>query len=148
MRFLFLFCFLLISNLILSQKPNDSIYIEKTPCFGKCPVFKLTLKGTGEIFLKVDTNLTLPRGTYTSNLDLIRTREIFEDFKTQKIFSFKNEYLGKMTDFPTTYLIFKRGKKIKKIKNQYGAPPELKNLEGLLVNLISEIDNWKRVKGE
>jgi hypothetical protein len=145
MRLIILFCLLLFSKLIFSQKTIDFITLEKTPCFGRCPVYTLTLKGSGDVFLKVDTNLALSRGCYEGKIDIQKTKEIFNTYKTQKIFSFKNEYLGKMTDIPTTHITFKMGKKIKKIKDQYGAPTELKNLEGLMVNLLSEIDDWKKV---
>lgn len=139
-----IFFLLILSFNLYAQKPSDYISIQKTPCFGRCPVYTFTLKGNGEAILKVDTNFTMPKGVYTYQLEKEKVKEIFDAFKLGKIYTFKNEYTGKMTDFPVTYLTYKKGRKTKKIKDHYGAPKELKNLEGILVNTINEVTDWKK----
>ena len=44
----------------------------------------------------------------------------------------KNEYSERITDLPTTYIMINN----KKIKDYYGAPTELKDLEKLIEKII------------
>ncbi|MEA5258045.1 DUF6438 domain-containing protein [Arcicella aquatica] len=123
------------SNTDLSAKIIFTL--SKTPCYGTCPVFKMTvfendsLVYEGERFVdKIGvSSKSLPKG---------KVKELVSKFRAANFFEFKKEYSAPITDMPTTYISFTDKTKTLKIKDYHGSPEELKQLEQLLVDLVSD----------
>lgn len=116
--------------------------LEKTPCFGPCEVYKLEIFSTGLLrFTGISNHKMI--GKYRSELKKSALEEIQAKFRDAGFFSFKNEYLGKVSDLPTTYLFFKDGPNEKMIQDYYGAPPTLKELEKIIEDLVVAL-KWKK----
>jgi hypothetical protein len=130
-----------------SQKlPGDSLVIslEKTPCFGTCEAYKLEVFSSGLVkFTGISNHPML--GKYQSEVSKVTLQDICDKFRSADFFSFKNEYTGKMSDLPTTYLYFKDGPNEKIIQDYYGAPTKLKELEKIIEDLVTVL-KWKKGK--
>ncbi len=124
-----------------SQGSNDLVFeIEKTACFGECPVYNLLVYKDRTVILNAQQNLSL-KGTYRSKLSVDRYSELVDLFLKHNFFDFKDKYMGDVTDLPTTYVTFSHEGQSKKIMDYYRAPEELKLLENELHGLIDEL-SW------
>jgi hypothetical protein len=141
------------SILLAEEKTNliTKIELERTRCFGSCPVYKLSISRNGEIvyhgikFVKI--------------IDIKKSRINTRDFekivkKIYKInfFNLKDEYRYKenpdgsrtgVADRPSTIItVYKRNRK-KRILNYFGGPLELEEL-AKLIDKISNVEKWIR----
>ena len=107
----------------LSIDKKKIISLEKKACFGTCPIFTINIFNNGEViyygkkFVKKLGNL---------NLELNQKEINFNNLKS--------EYTENISDLTTTYITINK----KTIKNYYGAPKELKDLEKLIESKILE----------
>lgn len=114
--------------------------LQKTACYGTCPVYELKIYKNRTATLKAEEFLDI-KGNYYTKLDKKTFLNLVETFEESSFFEFKNNYDGKMSDFPTTITSFNNGKKSKTIRNYFGAPEELKELEKLLSELVKS-EKW------
>jgi hypothetical protein len=122
---------------------SSFIEMKKTACRGKCPVYTLKVTGNGIVELVGKQNLD-KIGNYNKTLSKDETSKLFQSFADADFWKFKDEYVSKITDLPTTFLTFSHGGKIKAIKDYHGAPVELKSLEKKLEDIVSSNDGWKK----
>ena len=123
-------CFRLSESTINNQE-DLIISLDKTACFGTCPVYKIKIYNSGKATYeglkhvkKIGLhNLTISEG----EKNIILTNEKKIGFSKMK-----DEYTEKITDLPTTYIMIQN----KMIKDYYGAPPELKELEKKIEELF------------
>ena len=136
------FLIILISGLFLNCSGtyilNDVdliIEMEKTPCFGKCPVYTIRIGKNGKGLYDGIEN-TQKTGTFRFSLTGEELERLEISFREIHFFELKNEYYKPVSDLPTTYLSYHRGGEHKKIMDYYGAPPELKTLENEIEFLV------------
>jgi hypothetical protein len=120
---------------------NPVIVLQKTVCFGSCPVYTLKINGDGKAELKAEQHLP-NLGNFTKTLPPETVQELVNDFDKIQFFSLKDEYTGAITDLPTTYISFTYQGKSKKIRDYYGAPESLKNLEKKIAEFVSD-EGWQ-----
>jgi hypothetical protein len=129
--------FTILSCTVTTKIPEDQLLIrmEKTPCYGKCPVYTLSIgqDGRGVFEGKENTDYT---GLYTFRLRRAQIDELHEAFERAGFFSMEDKYHAYVTDLPTVYLTYRSGGKEKKIMDYYGAPQELKDLENQVETLV------------
>ena len=119
--------------------------INKSYCFGKCPVYNMVILANGNIKLKAIDNLELKNGDYTSNISQNKLETIYNKaleinyFKLNDVYT--NEYIQ---DVPTTItsLLNKETKALKRIENTWDSPRELKLFEEELHQLVAEL-KWQ-----
>ena len=117
--------------------------MEKTSCFGTCPVYELKIYHDGWARLK-GTAHTPYIGNYQLKLspkDVLLVKKAFRD---AGFFDLDEKYYANVSDLPTTYLYYHDGTQSKKVMDYYGAPPNLKQLEAYLATLLER--NWKKAK--
>lgn len=123
------------------------ITLERGPCFGTCPVYKLTILGDGSVKyigsdIKMKGNLTVKEvGERDSKISTKEIIEIIKEFEKIDYFSLQDEYTKRdYTDGRTMITSIKINGKSKTITRYTGdktAPKELLYLE----NKIDEIVN-------
>ena len=113
------------------QSPEKIISLEKTACFGRCPVFKIIIYNNGECLYN-GIKFVKKSGEYNLKINEREVDEILSQAKEIGFDNLKNEYSERITDLPTTYIMINN----KKIKDYYGAPKELKELESLIESMI------------
>jgi hypothetical protein len=127
----------------------DTITLERTACFGTCPVYKLIVRRNGTVsydgkqFVKVS-------GQRSRRISRARFQQLAREIEKINFFSFKDEYLSKampdgsirvVTDLPTTITTVQTGAVRKTVRNYYGDPPELAQLE-TLIDKLTESARW------
>jgi hypothetical protein len=142
MKGLIYFFVALISCTTLKDGSNNRplIILEKTACYGSCPVFKLTVFNNGKLLFNGIENTKL-KGNYCGLLKKRELNKLREAFQKKDFFAYKDSYLTQFKDLPTTYITYFREGKSKKIKDYDGAPIDLRDLENMVQNLI-DIEKW------
>lgn len=118
------------------------ISLEKTPCYGPCPAYKMEIFSSGLVRFKGESNHKMI-GNYESSLHQEDLQKIVQRFRDSNFFKFKNQYTGNVSDLPTTYIYFKDQSNEKTIQDYYNAPEQLKELEQVVENLIPTLP-WKK----
>ena len=124
---------------------SDSLvaYLEKSPCFGRCPTFTFSVYRSGYVVYDGKTNV--PNiGKYYSWLTHQQLVDMGKKAEEAGFFELNDEYRNlHLTDFPTIYIEIRyRGKK-KKITHYDANPPaNLVMMENYLDTLSSQVTNW------
>jgi len=129
-----------------SKKYNatSSIKMKKDPCFGFCPVYIFTIDGTGSATFNGERNVD-KEGNWTRTLSPEETSALFQAFGNAKFWDFEEEYTDSMTDLPTTWITFSHQGQTKTIKDYYGAPEALKNLEKMVEDIAESGEGWELI---
>ena len=122
---------------------TSTIELKKDPCFGFCPVYTFMVDGKGNATFTGDRNVP-KEGTWTQTLTPEQTNALFEAFEKSDFASFQDEYTAQVTDLPTTWVTFDHGGMKKTIKDYYGAPESLKNLEKMIEAIAETDDGWTK----
>lgn len=118
--------------------------LQRTACFGKCPVFELTITGADNKVTYKGTANTDKTGTYERSISDDEISKLMDAFEKNHFFDLKDEYTAAITDVPTTYISYSLNGKSKKIKDRWNAPAELKAMEKLL-DEVGNTGDWKKV---
>jgi len=124
---------------------KESIFItmERTPCFGKCPSYKITIFNTGNVVYE-GLQFAEKQGKYKKKLTKSQLSEIGVQLELINLFELKDKYDSKITDIPSCILYFNYEEKIKKILDRDGAPDKLKKFEKFIDALVIT-DNLEKV---
>lgn len=118
----------------LSQ-PETVIAMKKTGCYGPCAVYEIELRNDRTLIYKGSKNVPVT-GDSRVRISKKEYDDIINQFIQAEFFDFKSNYTSHIPDFPTVFIEFHYEGKDKKIKDYYGAPQELKNLEAAVENLV------------
>jgi hypothetical protein len=120
------------------------IYHERTPCFGTCPIYTLRVQENGKAKLKVERNMELEEGNYQGNVEESKLDMVKEKARSIAFFELKDSYDDRnVTDVPTHITELRIGDKEHKVRNRYGAPEKLEELESLLHGIAKNTD-WRQ----
>ncbi|MBD2744852.1 DUF6438 domain-containing protein [Coleofasciculus sp. FACHB-1120] len=116
-----------------------ALTLERTACFGFCPIYKLTVYGNGKVvyegkrFVKVT-------GTRTTTISKTAARKLIADFQKLNYFKLQDSYTGGHTDDPSAITSLRMGKK-QKIVHYYlpspDAPTQLTELENKIDTVVN-----------
>jgi len=120
---------------------NDAVItLERGPCFGACPVYRLTVYGDGRViyegirFVKIE-------GTRTTTVSEEKVRQLVGEFYAVDYFSLNDEYThADATDMPSATTSITIGGKTKTVIHYHGdfsAPDELTALEDKIDEIVS-----------
>lgn len=151
------FVFVIVSTLV-SCKPHEKktttavafedttvfFKMQRTPCYGKCPNYTVEISNNGKVnyFGKmfVDFEGQHYGNISTTDVELIKTK-----IKEVNFFELKDKYDSPATDMPSTIFEATINKQFKKITNRHNGPPELKDLEKLVEEIVYK-SNLKKVQ--
>ena len=119
------------------------ITLERTACFGTCPIYSLTISGDGKVVYTGENYVTVT-STQTGQISPVTFKELVDEFYKINYFSLQDEYTANITDMPTTITSLTINGKTKKIEDYFNAPEELKKLE----QKIDEVANSKQWVGK
>ncbi len=126
-----------------AEAPYDFLVLEKTPCFGKCPVYKAVIRSDG--FATWDGRMNVSRtGRYEGRVDAATIREIRRQAHEIRFLDLAHKYPVDqvVTDLPETVLTIQFGDMVKVVRNQYGAPATLKSFQSYVEGLLAAVD-WQ-----
>jgi hypothetical protein len=98
------------------QELDAVITLERTVCFGFCPVYTLTIHGDGRVEFDGQQNVEIT-GKQTSRLAPAQVKELLDLFEQANYFELEDEYTAPVTDLPTTITSLTLNGMYKKIVN-------------------------------
>lgn len=118
--------------------PADTIIkLERTACFGECPVYEVTIDGLGTVTY-VGRKFVRVSGRRTARIPVDRVAALLETAEKIRFFSLQDRYRTVrnadgsetiVTDLPTAFVTISRGGISKRVEDYYGAPESLRDLE-------------------
>lgn len=116
------------------------ITLERTSCFGTCPVYSLTINGDGTV-VYVGEDFVKTKGEKETTISIDAVNQLVLEFEKADYFSLNDSYTSfGISDMPSANTSISIGGKTKAIKHYLGdrsAPQQLTELE----NKIDEIVN-------
>jgi Domain of unknown function (DUF6438)/Ankyrin repeat len=133
--------------------PDDLVIkLERTACFGTCPVYSVSIDAKGNVtydgakFVRVD-------GRQRDRIPPARVAILLETADRIGFFNLRDQYHSirnpdgtetHVTDLPTAYVTITRGRQSKRVENYIGAPDGLKQLEDQ-IDEIARTKRWVRI---
>jgi hypothetical protein len=118
------------------------ISLERTPCFGTCPVYKLTVHSDGKVEYE-GKDYVKEKGSRSSKIDQKLFLRLMKKVDAIGFFKLNDRYEGRVTDLPTRITTVTKGDVSKTVRNYYGGPKGLRDLE----QLIDEVTNSAKWTG-
>ena len=116
------------------------ITLERGPCFGACPAYKLTVYGDGRVVYE-GIRFVAVEGTRTATIGKDKVRQLINEFQAIDYFSLDDEYThADATDLPsatTSITIHGQTKTIAHYHGDFSAPEELTALEDEIDEIVS-----------
>jgi hypothetical protein len=122
------------------SKLKPRIEMEKGPCFGSCPIFKLTIY-EGGIAAYEGLRFTERVGLHTKQLEMNQYRELLRAFQEANMWSFQNAYKAQIPDLPTVTITYYEEGNSKTVKGKDGRPAKIEELEAML-DKIATAGGW------
>lgn len=128
-----------------SRPGIESITMQRTGCFGKCPVYVIELDKDGQATYTAYRN-TADTGILKKNFGTSRAASIFSKTMSDRTDTCKNTYKAMATDLPGLIFTIRYADSVKKINNANFGPPVLRQLADSLDALIGKRtdDSWHR----
>ena len=132
-----------------SRKVNkaDKFYLEisKTPCFGKCPIYTMSVNIEGDLSLYAKRFMTL-EGHYTASLNKDSLVLLTEQIKYINWTELESEYLTGYSDLPATEVKYSENPGdttfVRWESNR--APQQVLSLSSRL-EVVQQSTNWKSI---
>ena|SRR3974390_2673288 len=128
-------CLLNAASLFAGQIPSDTVVtLERTACYGVCPIYKVALLADGTVIFEGQRNVKIS-GTVKSRITQAQMEELAEEFEKIGYFELDNEYtfgnkacLKFLTAAPSAITSITMNRKSKIVKHHYvvGAQKSLK----------------------
>jgi membrane dipeptidase len=115
------------------------ITLQRTPCFGMCPEYTVTLKDDGTVTYSGRQFVRTP-GDHTWQIDPAAVRALAREMAAAGFFDLQDTYTSRTTDNPTTYTTLRIGSRTKKVQDYVSGPPKLKDIEAK----IDEVSGVKK----
>ncbi len=116
-------------------KPVLLASIQRTACFGQCPMYKTTYMDNGEV-IHIGKRFVEKIGTYSTLLDVEEINSIKERAVEYGYFELDSLYPTPISDFPSCITEVQINGKRKRVINRRNPPDELKAFELFLDSLL------------
>jgi hypothetical protein len=133
------------SGFASSDKLDDAVItLERTLCYGTCPVYKLTVYGTGAVTWE-GKKFVKTVGKAEGAISQEQFKQLVSEFDKANYFSLKDNYTQiSFTDMPNVFTSITVDGKTKSIKHYLGdnsAPGQLTTLENKIDEIVNS-DQW------
>jgi len=137
------------SQQIFNKNPkklrSGIITLQRTACFGTCPIYKLTIFPDGRVVYEGERFVKVV-GKRTARISPQAVRKLVAEFDKLNYFSLSNNYQGGPTDLPSAITSLTIGKQQKTINHYLGSPNAPQALTAL-ENKIDTVVNSQRWVG-
>jgi len=124
------------------KDPNSvSVTLKRTACEGTCPVYTVSIHGSGQVEYLGEWQVDVP-GLQTGSIPPEKVKELLEDFEQIHFYGLQNKYFEDCTDLPTAIISISVDGKAKEVSNYYGGCQRAKSGPQVdLATLADRIDN-------
>ncbi|MEY2498388.1 MAG: hypothetical protein QOD12_1944 [Verrucomicrobiota bacterium] len=126
----------LLASAGLAEAQPNKISLERTACFGTCPVYTLTVYSDGRVEYEGKDHVK-EKGSRSLKIDGKLFQRLMKKVDEIAFFKLEDRYEGRVTDLPTRITTVTKGDVTKTVRNYYGGPKGLHDLE----QLIDEVTN-------
>ncbi|UCD09975.1 MAG: hypothetical protein JSU79_04865 [Dehalococcoidales bacterium] len=120
------------------------ITLERTACYGFCPIYSLTIHGDGTVIYE-GKDFVETVGRVETVISTEKVEQLISEFEKVNYDSLKDTYTEKtITDAPSVITSITRNGKTKTIEHYHGdfnAPEELTNLEDKIDEIVNS-EQW------
>lgn len=134
---------LMISLFACAQKKISSVKMNRTACFGRCPVYSVEIYPTGLVRYS-GALFTNHIGVYETNIGKTKAQHLMKEFSMYRVDTCKNQYENRIVDLPGIIFNIKYGKTNKRINNAHFGPMFLRTLADHVDSLSQVNDSWKK----
>lgn len=147
-RYILTLCMLVTCIFLQAQSKHElnEIVIERSACFGKCPVFQIRLFQNGDVYYKGKKNVS-KIGVYQSKLSRTKTRNFFKTLDALQWTSYQENYKNPARDLPHLKIQLFGRVFYKSISQAEAGPKELESIAIQLENLIKGL-KWTKLRFE
>lgn len=92
----------------MSRTRDLSVSLERTPCYGPCPVYTVTLRGDGTAAWHGEHSVE-PLGRHTGEVDPNDVKRLVAFARKVSFFDWDPEYVEQVTDHPGTRVTIQTG---------------------------------------
>lgn len=117
------------------------IVYSKSPCFGNCPIYNMTIYNSGLIKYN-GVRFTEKMGKFEKTLDTKTYSELLKLFKTNRFWRFDDDYGMDLVDAATITLSYSDNGKTKTVKGKSKFPDKLKEIFTKLDEIEKSKDGW------
>ncbi|AIC14189.1 DUF6438 domain-containing protein [Nitrososphaera viennensis] len=121
-----------------------TISLERTPCFGFCPDYTVTVFGNGTVVYE-GRNFVYAKGEQRAQIAQSDVKELVDEFYRVGFFSMKDRYEAQVTDLPSQTTSITAGDATKSVYRYGPEPQRLVMLEDK-IDEVAKTAQW--VKGE
>jgi len=121
------------------KKASFSLSYERTPCFGRCPVFTFSIDSDGSC-LYHGKNFVDNIGWYEGKLDESQLLAIYTIIEEISYFELEDKYDALISDLPATITNVTIGEKTKRVYDRYHGPDNLQDLYEELDLMIANVE--------
>ena len=128
----------------LKQFPKNAIgRIQRTACFGRCPIYTLTIYEDGTV-IYLGQKWVEKEGTYQTKIDLEVFQKLLDKANEIGYFELDDVYdSDQITDLPSTITTLRQDENLKMVVNRYQGPDKLKGFEQYFDSLFEDV-NWTK----
>lgn len=129
------------SKVVNTKKENNNsitfLAMERTPCFGSCPAYRLELYSDGLVKFKSWSG-TEHEGEYEKKFDAAKIKALYRKFEAHRVDTCAEVYENVIPDLPGLNFYFTYDGKEKQVMNAYFGP-------GYFRELANETDSFSKV---
>jgi hypothetical protein len=119
------------------------IVLEREACFGECPVYRLTIEGSGAVTFE-GRGAVLVEGIVRTRIDPARVAALAARFRTANFQDLRDSYSGPGSDAPTYRLTFAQGARAKTVVDYLGTRAGMPAVVTELQQLVDETGGARR----
>lgn len=129
-----------------SQNKITYLKMDRTACFGRCPVYTIELMSNGSIYYEGKKNTEFI-GKREAKISVAQMQKFMKTISGYKLLSLQNVYKPIAADLPRLNFTFTVNGKAKSIKNGESGPKYLETIGKKIDSLVSTL-KWTETKDE
>lgn len=127
---------------------NDSLFfsLERTPCFGSCPAYKITILKDGSATY-FGRRFAAREGQFTGKVDAATMAQLVDAVNNAGFYAMEAKYDQPVTDLPSVIIRVHADERDKQVIGRVGSPLAFKQLTQTAEKLLANVE-WTKVEEE
>ncbi|MFK7808737.1 MAG: DUF6438 domain-containing protein [Saprospiraceae bacterium] len=121
------------------------VKLMKNACFGKCPMYSLTLYNNGKAEYVGRANVE-KLGTFTKQIPTEKVASILRQLNAVKFWDMEDKYMSELSDTQKTIMTQFRKDTSKTVTGDHARPDILKPIEKELIAIADDSADWTKTK--
>ncbi len=121
------------------------VRLTKNPCFGKCPVYSITLYNNGKAEYVGRANVK-KMGTFTKEIPTEQVADILRRLNAANFWGMDGMYISPLADTPKIIITQFRKDTSKVVRGDHARPKALQDIEKTLAEIAEDKEGWTKIK--